>query len=457
MLVRGSMRAARRPFSAEAVSVFNELSDSVPTLAPGALGPSPAAEVTTLENGVRVVSVDDGAHVSSVGAFVKAGSRYETPATRGAARVLKHSGFKSTMDKSALRFFRDMEDAGVVASTESDREHIVYRVDCLRDGALGALSNVAETMTQPYLPVYEVKEANTLAGYDAAGAAKDLHAVVGDMVHETAFGRNAPLGIPAVAGRFGNVSGDTVRAFRDSTFAGDRVVVAGTGVDHDAFVRSAEALFADLPASGSAAAGGAAQYEGGDSRSEFAGDVAHVAIALNTATGGFEGGNDKTLLSSLALQILLGGGVTSTGARLKPADGASSFAATYSDAGIFGVFGSSDAAGAAGMVSTLCRALKGAGTDAASDVELARARNQLKATVAQNLSTRGGVFSDLGTQVLSTGSVQSATDLYAKIDSISAADIQGAAKVALASRPTVVAVGNIDSVPSFSSIESLLK
>ena len=88
---------------------------------------------------------------------------------------------------------------------------------------------------------------------------------------------------------------------------------------------------------------------------------------------------------------------------------------------------------------------------------MSRARNQLKATVAQNLSTRGGVFSDLGTQVLNTGGVQSSADLYAKIDSITAADIQGAAKVALASKPTVVSVGNIDNVPSFESIEAMLK
>ena len=455
MLARSALPTARRAFSADAVSVFNELSESVPSLSPGALGPAPSPNVTTLSNGVKVVSVDDGAHVASVGAFVKAGSRYETASTRGAARVLKHSGFKSTTSKSALRFFRDMEDAGVVASTESDRETLVYRADVLRDGASGALAMVAETITQPYLPGYEITESNALAGYDAAAEQGDMRAIVGDMVHEVAFGRNAPLGIPGVAGNFGGVSGDAVRSFRDATFSGDRVVIAGTGVDHESFVRAAETLFDGLPASGATDA--ASAYVGGDKRTEAAGGDVHVAIALNTATGGFGAADDKTLLSSLALQTMLGGGITAAGARLTPADGASSFAATYSDAGIIGVFGSSDAAGAGGLVSTLCGALKGAATQAPSSAEVSRARNQLKATVAQNLGTRGGVFSDLGTQVLSTGSVQSATDMYAKIDSITAQDIQGAAKVALASKPTVVSVGAVDGVPSFESIQGMLK
>lgn len=456
MLARSALPSARRAFSAEAVSVFNELSESVPTLSPGTLGASPTASVTTLSNGVRVVSVDDGAHVASVGAFVAAGTRFETNATRGAARVLKHSGFKSTQTKSALRFFRDMEDSGVVASTECDRETLVYRADVLRDGAAGALAMVAETITEPYLPGYEITESNALAGYDAAADRANIANVVGDMVHEVAFGRNAPLGIPAVNGVFGGVSSDAVRAFRDATFAGDRIVVAGTGVDHESFVRNAEALFSNIPAAGSAAYAPAA-YVGGDKRTEASGSHVHVAIALNTATGGFGAGNDKTLLSSLVLQTMLGGGVTAAGARLTPADGASSFAATYSDAGLLGVFGSSDGAGAGMLVSTLCGALKGAAASPASDAELSRARNQLKAIVAQNLGTRGGVFSDLGTQVLTTGRVQSATDLYAKIDSISAADIQGAAKVALASNPTVVVVGNVDEVPSFEKIVGMLK
>ena len=92
MLVRGSIRAARRPFSAEAVSVFNELSDSVPTLAPGALGPSPAAEVTTLANGVSGFC---GYGAASMLEPLSRRLAYETAATRGASRVLKHSGFKS--------------------------------------------------------------------------------------------------------------------------------------------------------------------------------------------------------------------------------------------------------------------------------------------------------------------------------------------------------------------------
>lgn len=56
-------------------------------------------EMTTLDNGVRVCTerVDSG--ICSVGAFVDAGSRYETPETSGTAHFLEHIIFKGTKNR----------------------------------------------------------------------------------------------------------------------------------------------------------------------------------------------------------------------------------------------------------------------------------------------------------------------------------------------------------------------
>ena len=101
--------------------------------------------------------------------------------------------------------------------------------------------------------------------------------------------------------------------------------------------------------------------------------------------------------------------------------------------------------------------VKNASASSPKAAEVSRAKNQLKASVALNLSTRGGVLSDLGTQVLSTGTVQTPEELFAKIDALTGSDIQSAATLALKSKPTVVAVGNVDNVPSYSAVEAMLK
>ena len=453
--------------SAQVATVFDELNVSVPELHPAQSGPSPKAEVTTLSNGVRVVTVDDGSHVASVGAFVEAGSRFEAGAMEGASHMLKNSGFKATTERSALRLYRDMEDAGIVSSTSVDREHLVYRADCLRDNALAALDIVAETMTKPYLPIYELMESRNQVAATESDKQGNGHAIVNDLVHSTAYGKRGALGISDTCSTqtAAGVDAHAMRTFHDATFTGGRIVVAGTGVDHDAFVRAAQSLFTDIPASSEGVVT-AATYTGGEKHVYAASDAVHVAIAFNTGAGGFKSNSEKAILSSLALETMLGGGVSNLGARLTSTvtedrfgsgAGASSFGSTYADTGLIGVFGTSVGSSADALVSALCNEIKNSATKPASASELSRAKNQLKATVALNLSTRGGVFSDLGTQVLSTGGVQSNTDLFAKIDSLTAADIQSAAKNALASKPTVVALGDCDNVPSYASIESMLK
>jgi predicted Zn-dependent peptidase len=55
--------------------------------------------MTMLDNGIRVCTerVDSG--ICSVGAFIDAGSRYETPETSGTAHFLEHIIFKGTKNK----------------------------------------------------------------------------------------------------------------------------------------------------------------------------------------------------------------------------------------------------------------------------------------------------------------------------------------------------------------------
>ena len=68
-----------------------------------AVGPAPAAETTTLSNGVKVTSQDAGGHVSSIGVYIAAGSRNENAGNAGAAHVLQNMAFKSTHQRTDLR------------------------------------------------------------------------------------------------------------------------------------------------------------------------------------------------------------------------------------------------------------------------------------------------------------------------------------------------------------------
>lgn len=54
----------------------------------------PATQVTTLDNTLRVASEDSGASTATVGLWIDAGSRSETPENNGVAHFLEHMAFK---------------------------------------------------------------------------------------------------------------------------------------------------------------------------------------------------------------------------------------------------------------------------------------------------------------------------------------------------------------------------
>ena len=55
---------------------------------------SPPVQITTLSNNVRVATESTPGHFSSVGLYIDAGSRYETPLTSGISHFLDRMAFK---------------------------------------------------------------------------------------------------------------------------------------------------------------------------------------------------------------------------------------------------------------------------------------------------------------------------------------------------------------------------
>eukprot|EP00962_Isochrysis_galbana_P053823 scaffold25318_cov117-Isochrysis_galbana.AAC.3 len=130
---------------------------------------------------------------------------------------------------------------------------------------------------------------------------------------------------------------------------------------------------------------------------------------------------------------------------------ASVFNSFYNDVGVFGVYGATSASCMGQLVSVLCKEMAGMGSGVSSE-ELARAKNQLKASLVMNLESRPILLEDIGRQVLSYGAYTPATELVAKIEKVSAADLARVAKKVMASPPSVAVYGDTTSVPRYDVI-----
>lgn len=56
----------------------------------------PETKVTTLENGMRVATEDNGSQTATVGLWIDAGSRWETASNNGVAHFVEHMLFKAS-------------------------------------------------------------------------------------------------------------------------------------------------------------------------------------------------------------------------------------------------------------------------------------------------------------------------------------------------------------------------
>merc|ERR1712013_925834 len=131
------------------------------------------------------------------------------------------------------------------------------------------------------------------------------------------------------------------------------------------------------------------------------------------------------------------------------------FNTSYSDTGLFGVYGVSHPDKAGDMCAAIAKALTG--LTSVSAEELAKAKTMLKGNLFRQLEDDAVLMQDMGTQLLTSGRFSSVADFVKAIDGVSEASTSAAAKKLLSSKPTVAAYGDTHSVPHLSAIEGMLK
>ncbi|CAE7736098.1 MPPalpha1 [Symbiodinium microadriaticum] len=210
-----------------------------------------------------------------------------------------------------------------------------------------------------------------------------------------------------------------------------------------------------------------AQYTGGDMRLEGASPYCHLALGQRFESTAF----GQTELAPVALvQALLSGGsaiysgigsgVTSRLStqvlRQSPyVESCAAFNTSYSDSGLFGVYGVCQPEKASEMAMAMASALKG--LSSVSKEELAKAKAMLKGKMFRQADDDSELMQDMGQQVLLTGKYGSAAEFGKIIDGVTEADVTAAAKKILGSKLSLAAYGDVHSVPHYAAIEAALK
>ncbi|MCZ4353267.1 pitrilysin family protein [Roseovarius aestuarii] len=415
-----------------------------------------SVNLTTLSNGFRIVTESmPGLQSAAIGIWVMAGARHERPEQNGIAHYLEHMAFKGTARRNALDIAEAIENVGGYINAYTSREVTAYYARVLKDDVPLALDVVADILRNPVFDVAEIEIERGVILQEIGQALDTPDDIIFDWLQEKAY-PDHPLG-RAILGAEERVRGfgraDLTGFVAEHYRPGQMVLSAAGAVDHDALVKAAEALFADMEP-GAVPAAPLARFEGGESRSVKALEQAHFALA-------FESPNyaDPAIHAAQIYATALGGSMSSRlFQEVREKRGLCytiyAQAGAYADTGMMTIYAGTSGEQVQGLAEITVDEMKRAADDMRPD-EIERARAQMKAGLLMGLESPSNRAERLARMIQIWGRVPGLEEVVEKIDAVSLSDVRDLAETIASRAPAALALyGPVESAPTLEALQT---
>jgi len=410
---------------------------------------------TVLPSGVRILSeAVPGARSATIGYWVAVGSRDEHPDTYGSTHFLEHLLFKGTPTRSALDIAVSFDAVGGEHNALTSKEHTCYYAKVQDRDLPMAVDVLADMFTSSLLDVTEFENERGVILEELAMADDDPSDVASERFFEAVLGEH-PLGRP-IGGNPGTIQAVTRDAvwshYRENYRAQDLVITVAGAVDHDELVLAVTAALTragwDLGALADPIGRrdpGAASIDRGSPLVVVQRPIEQTNLILGVP--GIAAADERRPTLTV-LNSILGGGMSSrlfqeVREKRGLAYSVYSFAASYSDAGLFGLYAGCSPAKAPQVAELMLGEFARLGSDGVSQEELERAVGQLSGSSALALEDSDTRMSRLGRAELTLGEF---VDLDETLRRLALVTPDGVRELAaeLAARPlSIAAVGTL--------------
>jgi len=378
---------------------------------------------TTLANGLRIVSESiPYVHSASVGIWVKAGSRYETPEEHGVSHFVEHMLFKGTSNRTAKEISMDFEAVGGYLNAFTSKEHICLYSRVLDedlDLALEILTDIFfNSLFSP--PDFERERRVILEEIKMYEDAPDE--IVHDRLAANLWGKH-PLG-RAVLGTeqsLKNLELKRLKAYFSRRYRPENLVIAAAGnLDHRRLVEQIESHWERL----SPGRENETLLQPPKPCPEVTledKDTEQVQICLG-ASGVAQ--DDPDLPAVQVLNTILGGGVSSRlFQEIREDRGLAysvfSYHSAYLDTGLFGIYAGTSRASSGEVLDLILQETEKIRREGIMAAELERAKAQIKGSTYLSLESVSNRMSRLGRSEISFDRVIAPEEFIAKIESVS--------------------------------------
>ncbi len=412
----------------------------------------------TLGNGFQIVTeAMPGLNSASLGIWVSAGGRHERIDQNGIAHFLEHMAFKGTTTRSSLQIAEAIEDVGGYINAYTSREMTAYFVRVLENDVALGLDVISDILLNPMFDPKEIEIERGVILQEIGQSLDTPDDVIFDWLQEVSY-PDQPLGrtILGPSARVSAFNRDNLAEFVAEHYGPGQMILSAAGaVDHEAIVRTAEALFGELPtAKKSTMLDG--QFKGGERRAVKELEQAHFAFALESP-----GICDDAVYTSQIYSMALGGGMSSRlfqEAREKRGLCYSIFAqvGAFRDTGTLTLYSGTSGGDIAGLSHLCIDEIRRSASDMC-DAEVARARTQLKAGLLMGLESPAARCERLARMVSIWGRVPELSETIAKIDAVNVQGVKDfAAGLCASSAASLAVYGPVNSAPSVDELHAKL-
>jgi predicted Zn-dependent peptidase len=383
----------------------------------------------TLANGLRVIT-EAMPHMktSTVGVWVDAGAREETPDNNGVAHMLEHMAFKGTERRSARAIAEEIEAVGGALNAYTSREQTAYYARVMAEHVPLAVDIIGDILQHSVFDDGELTRERTVIAQEIAQVHDTPDDIIFDHLQQAAYpGQSLGRSILGTAERVAAMTRDQLQGFMRANYGARGMVLSAAGaVDHDEIVDLAARHFGAHNGA-TRAPGAAARYAAGEFRDESDFDQAHLALAFPGVAYG-----DPDFYAMQVYATLLGGGMSS---RLFQevrenrglAYTVTSFATSYRDGGLFTIYSGADGENLDELVAVIAGEVRKTAAEV-GDGEIARARQQMRAGLLMSLESSSARAEQLARQVLIYGRHLSTEEIIAGVDAVGQAEVGRAVK-----------------------------
>lgn len=407
----------------------------------------------------NIYAVDNLAPVSRVAVYIRAGSRYEPDAAPGISHFLRASAGLTTAESSIFGITRHIERAGASLKVTSDREYIVYRVDCIRDKLSYVLGFIDDTIHRPEFRSWELQDVVQPRLKEELGRYKKNQALVAhEAMHKAAFRGGLAHSTFIPEHQIEKIKKADLFQFFENNYVLDRMSFVGLGVD-DSVLRSTIEQKFSLNGSKYKGVDGSTRYVGGEARiqANFSNTMVNFvvqgspisdlkSVAVLEVIGSILGGhNQKYVKYGTGPEHSLGNLLNS----LSPAFRSSIINVNHTDTGLFGfsIVGPNECMKEATKAAV--KHVRKVMTNI-SENDLKSAKKATKARALILSENQDAVFNYMARGYAAGIVGQSPLD---HVEKLTLKDVQTVVGTLLKGKPTMVSVGNPRFVPYVDEVD----